>query len=757
MYIITIFICILIFALILFNLIKLLINPNQELYKKFLDAVLYIIAFATLLNIIVATYSFITTKDKIAKMGDKGMRGAQGIQGRNGICDNKCGQKVCYVSVIDHANKIFREKLENDNPETNLTKPVINHEIKNMYFKNKINNICSSKQYQDIITQKFKKRPNEDTLIKYLKKIVEEWIILFVNFNPTNKANIQDYQGVKFLKSKNLTPDLLNIDTDDESKMSPLRTIEKYDIWEWSNDKLMVEPLVEKVTSQNIVFPTPGEPELFIIKTNNYERVYHSTMKKDKWSNSFCNYNQMGPDLTNPNNLKKCIYINPNNKLKEYKNTWKTDHYSTPSELSIYNVKIFKNKNNQIFYPVGSVWRGKISDKKEDFSKRLPISKNKCGEGHGEDENEFHTNKGPEKETILVSGNVVDPVDYKMLWDSSVGCPECQETSNHIKIFRPVAPEGYVCLGDVAGKTIEDVKALKIKCVPKYAVMKMKLGPKVWDNKDVKYSKYDNYTNYSKDKAYFHKKPISCTFWSAGASNVFEENKNNINVRIQDDGGYNLFRISASSGFSKKPKFSSYKIKQEYLMFGKGNKPRNLELKTKASSGDRYSDNVYFGIKPPGAIITNIQDLGNDEKNKSINNIENQPKRLYLIDDSKRRKNNKPDTYFLKTYNENTNDFSSCVVTNFKSNVSVTPKCDKNNKYHTWTVNHNNNKTTNTENVQLKSTGDFYNNNVLTKDKCLTHHYDNLGKNVYELKNCDEIGKNMRYDTFVSSKLPKSI
>tara|TARA_B100001057_G_scaffold500463_1_gene615673 strand:+ start:1974 stop:4247 length:2274 start_codon:yes stop_codon:yes gene_type:complete len=757
MYIITIFICIIIFAVILFNLVKLLINPNQELYKKFLDAALYIIAFATLLNVLIATYSFVTTKDKIAKIGDKGMKGPSGEKGRDGICDDKCGQKVCYVSVIDHANKIFREKIESSNSEPNTTKPLINHEIRNTYFKNKINNICSSKQYQDIITQKFKKRPNEDTLIKYLKKIIEEWVLLFLKFNPTDKDKIVDYYGVKFLKSKNLTPDLLDVDTDDESKLSPLRTIEKYDIWGWSNDKLMVEPLVEKVTSQNIVFPTASEPELFIIKTNNYNRVYHSTMKKDKWSDSFCEYNQMGPDLTNPNNLKKCIYINPNNKLKEYKNTWKTDQYIEPSELSIYNVKMFKNKNNQIFYPLGSVWRGKVSDERSDYSKRLPKSQNKCGLGHGEDQSEFHTNKGPEKETILVSGNVVDPVDYKMLWDSTVGCPECQESSNHIKIFRPIPPEGYICLGDVAGKTIEEVKALKIKCVPENALRKFKLGPKVWQNKDVRFAKFDNYTNFANNKPYFHKKPISFTLWSAGASNVFEENKNNINIRIEDDGGYNLFRVNAGKGFTKKPSMSSYVIKQEYLMFGKGNSPRNLKLQTKASSGDRYSDNAYFGIKPSGAVITNIQELGDENKNKSINNIENQPKRMYLIDDSKRRKDNKPDTYFLKTYNENKNDFSSCVVTNFKSQVSITPKCDKNNKYHIWTVNHNTDDTTNTENVQLKSTGDFYNNNILTKDKCLTHYYNSLGKSVYELKNCDEIDKNMRYDTFVKSKLPKSI
>ena len=60
-----------------------------------------------------------------------------------------------------------------------------NLEIKNEEFKDLINKICSSDKYTNILSQKLKKKVNEDKLIKYLKTI-EEWIDLFFEYNPDN-------------------------------------------------------------------------------------------------------------------------------------------------------------------------------------------------------------------------------------------------------------------------------------------------------------------------------------------------------------------------------------------------------------------------------------------------------------------------------------------------------------------------------------------------------------------------------------------
>ena len=72
-------------------------------------------------------------------------------------------------------------------------------------------------------------------------------------------------------------------------------------------------------------------------------------------------------------------------------------HIKNHPPLSIYNVKPFKTKNNQIFYPVEVF--GQVNMKKDvkaDYAKRLPKSKNYF-EGHGIDKNLHHSNKGQKK------------------------------------------------------------------------------------------------------------------------------------------------------------------------------------------------------------------------------------------------------------------------------------------------------------------------------------------------------------------------
>lgn len=754
-FIFYIFISIIVFAILLFNLVKIVLQPQVENKRKLINVAIYIIAIATLLNVLIATYSFFITKDRVAITGDVGIRGPRGISGREGICDNRCGQKVCYVSVVEHAHKVFNEKMEK------IDKNHVYTEIKNEYLKTKINEICTSEKYMDIITQKFKKKPTEKKLIDYLKTIIDEWITLFVKYNPDNKENIKDFLGVKFLLEKNYTPEIIENDNTN-SQPSPFRFIEKYDIYNWGNKDFYTQKEIE-IESNNVTYPDTPNPKLYIMKTNNYERVYTSKMKKSLWSTEECNYNQMGADRTNPNNLKRCIYINEKNKLKEYKPTWKTDAYQEPPPLSIYNVKPFKTKNNQMFYPIGSVWAGKYKkDVKADYAKRLPKSKNYCGEGHGIDNNLHHSNIGPEKETILVSGDVKDPEDFELLWDSTKGCKDCQYPNNETKIYRPIPPKGYVALGDVAAKNKKHALSLQIKCVPKYTLTKMKLGPMVWKNEEMMYSKFSNYENFTKNLATTFKKPISMTLWSAGCSNIFEENKNNINIELEDDGGYNLIRIVAGKGYKKKPDFDSYKIKPKYLKRANGKIPKKMELNTNNSDQPikRYNDEMYFGVKPQNAIITNIQKLDSNEKDKSILDYENKPKRFYLIDDGNKRNENKSDTYFIKTYDEKKNNYSSCLVTRSdnKGNgfVEINSNCDKSNPSHTWKIKHTMNKnSTQSAPINLESSANFENETGVVGTKCLYHNFNNLGNDVYSLGNCDS--KNFQYDTFIADELPKYI
>ena len=782
-FIVGILICIFIFGIILLNLVKIILKQKEEPYKKILNIAIYIIAITTVINIILAMFSFLKTKDKVALVGDRGMKGPKGKKGNNSICDSKCGQKVCYVRVIEHLNTYFSKRM-NELNNFNVTQKVNNnHEIKNEEFKNMINKICSSEKYTNIISQKMKKKPNEDKLIKYLEKTIEEWVDLFFDYNPDNKQEPENYLGIKYLTDKYLTFD--DIWNGDSQMHSPINIIAKYDIYSWAGNNDTTKLKLE-IKSNNLILPKTDEPKLFIMKTNNYNLVYDTKMKNNIWDTTYCKYNQMGDDASNPKKINTCIYVNPNSNLKEYKGTWKKEAFNEPPPLSIYNVDIFKNENNQIFYPVGSVWTNRLDVKKSSYKKRLPKSKNYCGKGHGEDGESIHKDIGPEKETILVSGDVVDPKSYTLLWDNTKGCVDCQDSTNSIKIYRPIPPKGYIALGDVAVKHNEKVEDLKIKCIPDYCLKKISLGPMVWKNENVSYMKFNNYLNYTKNKPYFFKKPVSCTMWSAGASNMFEENRNNSNFNLEDDGGYNLFKIHQGRGFLNVPKnMHAYKIIDKYLLPAEGIIPKDLELKIPEQSNPNpqvYKHDIFFGLKPQSAVITNIEsdasidntlyDSGPTESvissgDISIKGHNNEPKRLYLIDDLNKRVSNKSDSFFLKTYSKKKKDYSACLISSESGTIRISDVCDKSNDYHLWNVIHTQGAANdvNTSKINLRPKGTFLKEDGTESPKCLRHYYDSLGKGHYELTLCptttvpdpdqDPDHYRFKYDTIVANKMPQ--
>ena len=104
---------IVIFGLVLYKFIELLFDSHSysKKYTYIYAILLFFVLIATFANIIVTIYSYRTTINVAGQPGDKGIRGTQGNSGDKGKCDDKCGQKVCYVSVIDHANKIFHSKV----------------------------------------------------------------------------------------------------------------------------------------------------------------------------------------------------------------------------------------------------------------------------------------------------------------------------------------------------------------------------------------------------------------------------------------------------------------------------------------------------------------------------------------------------------------------------------------------------------------------------------------------------------------------
>ena len=771
-------------------------NTGNRLYA----VLLFLVMTATFINILIAVYSYRSTINMSGNPGDKGIRGKRGSKGNKGECKETCGQQVCYVDIIDHANDVFKRevtKLLSDNTSNtyrNLKtkKKPEEFKINNGFFLDKINTMCKSDQYQSIMLGKHPNKPTEKKLIEYLKGIVEEWIVYLVNpenngclLGQTYNSNItskcsgtpsddlieNSNRGVRFLMEAQYTVDVLNFkDLKTNNTLNPIFELKKYDVWNWGDD-LKITPLKINKQVQDVKKPEPDQARLQIKKSNNYKWVFGTETKSDLWDDTNCDYNQMGADRTNPQNLTKCVFINKQNYLKDYVNTWKTDVYRKDQHMSLYNSESYKDpENKQIFYPVGSVWRGTETKTKPFGSTRNPPSKNSCGYGHGADAQKTANNEGPEKETLLVSGDIKSPKKMKLIWDSNYGCKDCQ--INHVKVYRPEPPKGYVCLGDFVkngSSPISDTDLQNIKCVPKDCVREKKIGNKFYDNKGVSYDKYDNYKKYIARTPNESENQLSASFWTAGVDNLgaAEEQKNLYGLEINSDNGYNLFRMGR--GF-RKPEEKTYVIKEECLLPGGGSAPKHpfFDVEDYLKNNDtesRYNSSEYFSKKPPFAILTNIETF--TEETKSHLNFENKRLRIYLMDDLNKRKSGKSDTYFLRTFNPKKNDFSNYIVTDITKRIKLTTKPDKNNKYHIWTIRTGNISSSSPCNPPLSGDNIKFNYNVivesygLTKDnvpeRALSQHYDTLGKSKFEFvnKTADDSDKNWKYSQMLELEDPR--
>ena len=579
MFILKAIIILVILFFILFNAVSIIANNTLPTSEKMLGLGIFFVIIIVGINLVSSFITYYHTKYKKGVVGDPGISGRIGDKGDTGACNKSCGKKICYKNIVDNANKILvteyislRNKIEGtpttssselttssgngkkevpkptykaletcdsttpasgtssatatiENTDIPVFRDISKLKIRNKFFLNKLNKICHSKKYTEILERQHKNKPSEQKLINYITSIVDKWIVLLIKFKVTSSTETETetrtmYPGLNFLLTEEANLDYLTMyDSEDvDSPKSPLEIIKKYDIWNFAENYEMIPLVVEKCIGSSTT-PRGNDPALFVVYTNNYEKVYDTNTREDEWysSNTYCQNEQMGDDKTNPNNLKTCLYYKTNDQghsyLKGSQTAFKKTEHLNKNEISLYHPKkqwftiknditgneekisaYYIDKYNRRYFPVGSVWTAKNDAKRDKANNFNPHTNNQCS---------GHTAIGPQKETILVSGNLRPPIDYKLKWKSKEGCEQCQPDGPlyDISIWSPIAPTGYVTLGDYAktGKekpfiasTEQEALHTPIMCVPLDCAMAIPIGKKVWDSQYLIRKEYIN-------------------------------------------------------------------------------------------------------------------------------------------------------------------------------------------------------------------------------------------------------------------------
>lgn len=534
------------------------ISPNNKLFNVLVFLLILIFLFQFGLNFTMHR----TVMSKLGYPGEPGIRGQTGDKGDSGTCVSDCGRKVCstvlerdahnaltfYVKKVrnnlNDGEQLERtlvkcvkgpivEKGENtvvtlpkvdldvckkkdtklgENPKSTSDELVdcvsveevsdsvfgndqleIRYRIKNRLFLNKLKLICNSKQYLSTLEKEHKNKPTEKKLIEYLSSIIIKWVELISSFKfnieknevneetgQTTKVSKTIYIGIIFLMSPDAEFDIIENKKFKQGGIdkiieSPLREIEKYDIWHWG-ETTTDSPLVVTSCLAKQKPPLAIQQKLKTIYTNNYDIIFDSSnaYPKDVWDATNCPYGQMGKNNDNPNNLKVCVRKSDNHVIKR-ELAWKETEYRRKVDITFLHPKKYIDKNNKKYYPLGTVWTS--------------LKPNKDGK-YG-------------KKTLLVTGDILPPVDYLELWSSrdTLGDNRPIFNSNvNITFWRPKPPKGYVALGDIVVNGTEkppiDLENTPVVCVAESCVSQIPLGTEIWNTHHIGRVDYRTEENY---------------------------------------------------------------------------------------------------------------------------------------------------------------------------------------------------------------------------------------------------------------------
>lgn len=128
---------------------------------------LYVISILSIISVFLTGLFFIRLKDKKGPRGLRGLPGDKGKKGKTGVCEPGCRNSIC-------TNNVLKEITNHLNILADRPDPPI--EVKNIYIKEKIKQICNSNEYANGAGMKGPKALND-----YISHTWKEWVTLIYN------------------------------------------------------------------------------------------------------------------------------------------------------------------------------------------------------------------------------------------------------------------------------------------------------------------------------------------------------------------------------------------------------------------------------------------------------------------------------------------------------------------------------------------------------------------------------------------------
>ncbi len=502
-------------AIILFCIyvfIGLYITENLGSFiQQILGWVIYTLLWITFFNVFLLSYFWSVVRTKTGPYGIRGPEGEQGKQGEKGECSVNMLDALCMQQLNQYIDDLYRAK-------TNTS--ILNVDTQKFpcaYLNEKVQAIATSRQFQVINGNLSNEDKPNANLINYLKSIWHTWFELLYNATSPLGAWFTDQYG-------------------DENSIwvgnNPFKEIKKYDVYYWGvtrDFRPLKAEICRSTTKNNNSSSKLPRPQLAQMP---YEKVARLKVIE---TNS---YNKMGIN----------VYQSGNNNVNT--SWWRPNIHTS---------------GNDTYYPVGDVMV--IGDAYPRKGGQTKVGRDNSYPSSGSD--------GPDIKTILVSGDVKDPIMYNSLDDTRSG----------LKIYNIKCPKGYTSLGDIASA---NGQFTQYKCVPSDCVEPIAGSPsrrretEGGGNDDYVYG-VNTWNRYNKWKDWLRRTKYT---WYASINLL--NNNDTGRYDANHTNGYNLMRKGGNGKF--------YKLKKSCLQRTPNDDIPPISPQPPPSTKDLEPKNDEFGI-----------------------------------------------------------------------------------------------------------------------------------------------------------------